>query len=260
VDTELEPILRQKALGDLRKQRVSRVSREPLYLQAARSIEGILAGYGDAVNVPIPPETEMAAALGIARPTVRQALAQLQQAGRVYAQRGSGTFAVPSVLSRPARLTSLFDDLESQGLAPTTRVLELGEIPASAEHAAELDVAVGAPLVHLRRLRLAGGKPIALLENVLNLRGAAAPAPDDLEHAGLYATLSSQYGIELRVASLRVSATLATKAERVLLALPNPCAVLVGRRLAFDTLGGGIEIGTTTYAEGAAIDGIRLQR
>lgn len=250
----------EAALADLRSRRVSRVSPEPLYLQAARSIESILERYADASDVPIPAETELAAALGIGRPTVRQALLQLQQAGRVFAQRGIGTFAAPSVLTRPARLSSLYDDLAAQGLEPTTRVLDLREVTATAEEAAEVEARPGAPLVRISRLRLAAGKPVALLDNLLNLAGAPLPQRSALEAGGLYATLSAAYGIELRMASLRVSARLATKDERRLLELPYPCAVLVGRRVAFDTAGRGVEVGTTIYAEGAEIDGIRLQR
>jgi DNA-binding GntR family transcriptional regulator len=253
-----EEHLRRKALAELRRRRVSRASPEPLYLQATRSIEAILGWYQATRPVPIPPETELAAALGIGRPTVRQALAQLQQAGRVYAQRGVGTFAAPAVLSRPARLTSLYDDLHARGLEPLTRLLELRQTVAEDRDAIELEVAPGTPLIFLRRVRSASGKPVALLENVLNLHGQAPPEPVELERVGLYSILSSHYGVELRVASLQVSARLASREERKLLALPNPCAVLVGRRLAFDSAGRGVEIGTTIYAEGATIDGIRL--
>jgi GntR family transcriptional regulator len=250
----------EDALADLRRRRVSRTSPEPLYLQAARSIESILDRYVDAADVPIPPESELAAALGIGRPTVRQALSQLQEAGRVIAQRGVGTFAAPSVLTRPARLSSLYDDLAAKDLQPSTRVLDLRAVSASREEAAELETSPRTPLVRIRRLRSAAGRPVALMDNLLNLGGAPLPEAAELEQGGLYALLSTAYGIELRVASLRVSARLATKDERRLLELPYPCAVLVGRRIAFDTAGRGVEVGTTVYAEGAEIDGIRLQR
>jgi DNA-binding GntR family transcriptional regulator len=250
----------EAALADLRQRRVSRVSPEPLYLQAARSIESILDRYAAAADVPIPAETEMAEALGIGRPTLRAALVQLQQAGRVYAQRGVGTFAAPSVLSRPARLSSLYDDLAAQGREPSTRVLELREVPAAPADAADLEVAVGTPLLRVSRVRAAGGAPVAIMHNLLHLGGADRPTRAELEQGGLYGTLSSRCGIELRVASLRVSARVATKDERGLLQLPYPSAVLVGRRIAFDTNGRGVEIGTTIYTEGTEIDGIRLQR
>ena len=251
-------ILTAAALADLRRRRVSRASAVPLYLQAARSIEVMLTRYSAAADVPIPPEATLAEALGIGRPTVRQALAQLQQAGRVYAQRGVGTFAAPAVMSRPARLSSLFADLTAQGQRPTTDVLELATGPADREEAQDLDVVEGMSLSRLRRLRRASGRPVALLSNVLNLGEAELPTRDALERGSLYAILSSQYGIELRMASLRVSARLATEDERGLLELPDPSAVLVGRRIAFDTAGRGVEIGTTVYADGAEIDGIRL--
>lgn len=201
----------------------------------------------------------MAAALGIGRPTLRQALSHLTQAGRLYSKRGVGTFPTPAVLNRPARLNSLYDDLEAQGMQPTTQVLSVGEVQATAEVSAELGVPSGAPLAHLRRVRRAAGKPVAVIENLLNLSDSPPPLPAELEGNGLYATLRSHYGIELGMASLQLSARLAEPVERQWLELPNPCAVLVGRRLAFDTTGRGIEIGTTVYAEGAKVDGIRLQ-
>jgi GntR family transcriptional regulator len=258
--TVLREAIGDEALADLRRRRVSRVSPEPLYLQAARAIEAILDRYAEVADLAIPSETELAAALGIGRPTVRQALSQLQESGRVYAQRGVGTFAAPSVLSRPARLTSLHDDLIAQGQRPSTRVLDLSEVSATPDVAGLLHIAVGSPLVRIRRLRLSGPKPVAILENLLNLDGAIPPSSDDLETGGLYAALSAGYGIELRVASLRVAARLATKEERQLMQLPYPSAVLVGRRIVFDINGRGIDVGTTIYPDEAEIDGIRLQR
>lgn len=249
----------ERALEQLRRERVSAVSPEPRYLQAARAIETILDMYNQALEVPIPPETEMAAALGIGRATLRQALAHLTQQGRVYAKRGVGTFLAPTVLNRPARLNSLFDDLQEAGLRPTTQVLLLETVEASTEVAADLHIAEGQPLAHIRRVRKAAGKPVALIENLLNLSDAPLPLATDLEQSGLYSTLRSRYGIELGMATLSVSARLATTQEHKLLGVPKPCALLVARRLAFDTAGHGIEIGTTVYSEGAEIAGIRLQ-
>lgn len=254
----LDETLGNKALLELRRQRVSRVSPEPLYLQAARSIESILGLYTNEES-PLPSETDMADALGIGRATLRQALSHLTQAGRLYSKRGVGTFLAPAVLSRPARLNSLFDDLEARGFQPTTQVLNVSSVQASEEVAAELGITAGCPLTHIRRIRSAAGKPVAFIENLLNLSDRVPPSVDDLERTGLYAVLRSLYGIELGVASLRVSARLASKEQRAWLKLPNPCAVLVGRRVAFDTAGRGIELGTTVYNEGAEIDGIRLQ-
>lgn len=256
---ELEGIT-EKVLEELRQQHVSRINSEPLYLQAARSIEAILDMYTLSADVPMPPELEMAAALGIGRATLRQALSHLTKAGRLYSQRGVGWFLTPpGVLNRPAQLNSLYDDLEARGLQPTTQVLELDSTPASADDAAELHIPKDSPLVHVRRIRSACGQPVAVIDNLLNLAGAAAPSISDLERTGLYATLRRKYGIELAMGSMRVSARLASEDERRWLGLPSPCAVLIARRLSFDTRGRGVEIGTTVYAEAAEIADIPLQ-
>ncbi|MDO8307252.1 MAG: GntR family transcriptional regulator [Actinomycetota bacterium] len=251
--------LSARTLESLRQMRVSRVSPQPLHLQASTAIESVLTAYHDAADIPLPSEPDMAAALGIGRPTLRQALANLVQSGRLYTKRGVGTFVAPVVLSRPARLTSLHDDLEAQGLHPSTVVLGLEEILAGEVEAQDLAVPLGTPLVHIRRLREAAGKPLALIDNILNLGGAPAPDRDALAEHGLYATMRAQYGIEMGMASVSVRARLATKAERGLLQQGYPCAVLVARRVAYDQARRGVEIGTTVYAEGASISGIHLQ-
>ncbi len=64
---------------------------DPLYLKVARTL---IAKIGDgeyAVGDLLPPETELAQALGVSRQTVRQALAELREMGLISARRGVGT-------------------------------------------------------------------------------------------------------------------------------------------------------------------------
>jgi DNA-binding GntR family transcriptional regulator len=250
--------LTRRSLEQLRRTQVSRLSPEPRYLQAARAIEGVLGNYDDYPHIPMPGETDMAAALEVGRPTLRQALAHLSKQGRIYSKKGVGTFVAPAALHRPARLNSLYDDLKAQGLRPTTQVLAIETLPAPEREATELDIKNGQSLVRVRRVRHSNRTPVALIENYLNLPDGAELEPRDLESAGLYETLRVKFGIELAMASLDVSARLASAAERRILKTRNPAALLVARRLVFDTAGVGVEVGTTVYAEGADISGIRL--
>ena len=64
----------------------------------------------------LPAEAELAAQLGVSRPTLRKALADLREAGRIIARRGSGNFVQPMAdvaapTIRPSELTirTVFD-------------------------------------------------------------------------------------------------------------------------------------------------------
>lgn len=46
----------------------------------------------------LPPETELAKNIGVSRPVLRQALAQLRKEGRIVSRRGSGNFVQPRVI------------------------------------------------------------------------------------------------------------------------------------------------------------------
>ena len=222
----------------------------PLYLQAATAIEQALREYDPPPDQPLPPERDLVGALHVSRPTLRQALAYLIDSGRIYTRRGVGTFPAPSVLERPLGLSSLYEDLEDSGLAPTTRVLRLDMTSADASVARELHIEVGTPLLSLERLRLARGRPIATIDTLCDLKGNAAPTEDDLTHDGLYRLLRARYGIEVVMGAQWVSCRLATHREIQLLELRSPAAVLVRRRVTFDVAGRGIELAHVVFPEG----------
>jgi GntR family transcriptional regulator len=66
----------------------------PLYVQVERRIEDLLLQGRYKAGDRIPPETELATALGVSRVTVRAGLARLVERGLLERRRGSGTFLV----------------------------------------------------------------------------------------------------------------------------------------------------------------------
>src|SRR6056297_1317250 len=61
---------------------------DPLYLKVARTLIAKIEDGEYAVGDLLPPETEVAQALGVSRQTVRQALAELREMGLISARRG----------------------------------------------------------------------------------------------------------------------------------------------------------------------------
>src|ERR1700710_2533588 len=122
---------------------IDRSSPVPLYFQVAQHLE-------DAIHTGVLPtgtlfqnEVDLAASLGLSRPTMRRAMQHLVDKGMVTRRRGIGTRVVQPKLRRPLELTSLYDDLNRAGKKPTTEVLSFEMVAAEEDVAAGLEIPEG---------------------------------------------------------------------------------------------------------------------
>lgn len=224
---------------------VDRGSPVPLYFQLAQQLE---AAIEDGTLTPgslLGNEIDLAGRLGLSRPTVRQAIQSLVDKGLLVRRRGVGTQVVHSQVKRPLELSSLYDDLETAGQRPSTRVLARDLVPASAEVAAALGVAEGAEVQRLERLRLAHGEPMAYLRNHLPV-GLLALEEDRLEATGLYRLMRAA-GITLHSARQSVGARAADGPEGEQLDESEGAPLLTMRRTTFDDTGRPVEHGSHLY-------------
>jgi GntR family transcriptional regulator len=114
------------------------------------------------VGTPLPSERELVERFGVARMTVRQAVDALAAEGLLERVHGRGTFVARPKVDLQVRLSSYTEEMHRRGLRPSSRVLLAGPEPASPEVAAELETEPDVPVLHLHRLRLADGEPMAL--------------------------------------------------------------------------------------------------
>lgn len=217
----------------------------PLYYQVASRIESAIVDGTVPAGARIDNEVALGERLGLSRPTIRRAIQELVDKGLVVRRRGIGTQVVHGGVTRKVELTSLFEDLTDTDRKPSTRLLELEIIEASGAIAERLSVEVASPVLHLRRLRLADGVPIAMLENYLpeefcDLTG------EDLTTFGLYQLLRSR-GVSIRVARQRIGARSGTLEEVKLLELDRHGAVLTMDRIAYDNGAKAVEFGHHSY-------------
>jgi GntR family transcriptional regulator len=119
----------------------------------------------------LPSEADLAAQLGISRPTLREALLNLDQEGVVIRRHGVGTFVSPGFRYRLdsglERLESILELAGRQGLETQVDGLEVREEEADAELAAEMKVAPGTLLTAIRRAILVDGRPVAYMLDVV---------------------------------------------------------------------------------------------
>lgn len=223
---------------------LDRSSPVPLYFQVAQVFEtAILDGQlkpGDRFEN----ELALAKRLNLSRPTTRRAIQELVDKGLLVRKRGVGTQVVQTPVHRPVELTSLYDDLTRAGQEPATKVLEYVRGPAPDGIAEHLNLPADSEVVTMRRLRMSGGQPLALMTNYLP--AALAPDEDELERAGLYQSLRSR-GVHIRLARQRIGAKAADRDEARLLDEKPRAPLLVMERTAFDDSGRVVEFGSHVY-------------
>ncbi|MDB6002989.1 MAG: transcriptional regulator, GntR family [Rhizobacter sp.] len=223
---------------------IDRSSPTPLYFQLAQAIESAITGGALSPGSRLENEVLLAQRYGLSRPTVRRAVQELVDKGLLVRKRGVGTQVIQQHVHRSVELTSLYDDLARGGDRPSTEVLSLERIAAPADIAEELDIAAGAEVVTLRRLRRTRGEPLALMTNYLP--GRFEPTIEELSDRGLYQYLRGQ-GVHLRVAHQRIGARLARAEEARLLDEAPRSALLTMERTAFDDKGDPVEHGRHVY-------------
>jgi GntR family transcriptional regulator len=213
---------------------MDRSSLVPLYLQISETLK---ARMGDGTYPPgsrLPAEAALAAHFRVTRMTVRQALGKLRAEGLLAVRRGIGTFAAQKQFERQGtRMTGLYEDLVERGRRPSSRVLTLRAMEIPPQLAARLDLPLMEPMIHLSRLRLADGEPVAV--NRAWLRRALCPGleREDFRNVSLYGLLERRYGLPLGYAEQRVEATPATPEQARLLGVRRGSPLLHIERLTY---------------------------
>ncbi|CRK61232.1 Predicted transcriptional regulator of N-Acetylglucosamine utilization, GntR family [Alloactinosynnema sp. L-07] len=212
---------------------VLRAQREPKYWGLKRHLLDLLGSLPP--GSPIPTERSLATDFDVSRTTVRQALAELTVEGRLLRVQGKGTFAAEPKVAQRLQLSSYTEDMRAQGREPSSKLLEVAEIPAEVELARLLGVRPGAKVLRLHRLRLADGEPMALESTHLPLgrfRGLRRFVTDG---GSLYQVLRDRFGVEMGHAEETIETALAAPHEADLLGADIGMPMLLLSRHSFDT-------------------------
>lgn len=177
----------------------------------------------------IPSERELMAEYGVSRATVREALRQLVDEGKLYKVHGKGTFVAGERIEATLHLASFTEDMRRRGLVAATLVRHATLVEAPFEARAALGLAAGAQVWDVERLRLAGGVPMALERGYY----PAALLPGLVDHdltRSLYTTVATVYGLQIDRAEQTVWAEPADDALAVALGVDRGAPLMVFRR------------------------------
>ena len=205
---------------------------------------------------PLPSESELAAQFRVSRMTARQAVQNLAAEGLVRRRRGAGTFVAPTPIHRrEGSLMSFTEDMRRRGMKSSSRLLQAGLRAATTADLDALRLPEGARVVAISRLRLADGVPMAIEHAALPAECAGVLA-DDLETGSLHESLAAR-GRVPSVSRSWIRARLATAVESRLLEVPRRTALLVERRIIYDTDALPLEHTETAYnADHYAIEAV----
>ena len=189
-------------------------------------------------NHPVPSERALMAQYGVSRITVRQALGELQKESLIFKLAGKGAFVAQT---RPfqelGRLQGFAEAMEARGHEIFNRVLSMEHGVADELVAARLQLARGAPVTELRRVRHLDRVPVSLditwVPRALGERLARA----DLASRDVFLILENDCGLPLGHADLVIDAGLADASLGAFLGIETGAPVLRIERLTHDAQG-----------------------
>ncbi|MEU4420808.1 GntR family transcriptional regulator [Actinoplanes sp. NPDC024001] len=213
--------------------------RVPKYYVVKSQLLNLLAELGEGALLPA--ERDLAAAYGVARSTLRQAISELVMEGRLRAHRGRGTFVAAPKVVQPLSLRSYTEALREMGRNPGRRVVTVEERPAGEQLAADLRIGPDDAVLHLERVLLADDEPLGLESTYLPV-SRFGDLMDGFDATGsLYQHVSARYGIRYAEATEHIETVLASPREAQLLDTNPAQPMLLMQRVSADQHGDPIE-------------------
>jgi GntR family transcriptional regulator len=223
-------------------------SASPRYRQVADLLQSEIVSGAVQAGQRVPSERTIAERHGLSRMTARQAVELLVRRGVVYRRPGSGTYVAPARVEHTLqRFAGFSEQMRSQGIEPSGRVLsvELSEEDPDVEQA--LDLASGEQFWTLRRVRYGDGEPLVVERSHV----PAAICPDlgdhDLAHGSLYDLMRESYGVDPVRAHETIEPTACEPEDARHLSTRAGAPAILVTRIAFDDRGRPVEHALDLY-------------
>ncbi len=142
----------------------------PLYFQLKKIILNEIKNGTYPSGSPIPTENELSDIFKISRTTVRQAITELVQEGRLYRIKSKGTFVSKPKINNEdfiTKIESFNSQMARRGLTASTEVLDLKVIPADVTVAKFLNLSENDQVLFLYRRRFANDEPLVTIKTYL---------------------------------------------------------------------------------------------
>ena len=219
----------------------------PLYHQIEADLRRLIRQGVFTARQQLPTELELSQLYGVARQTMRLALARLVADDLIERQAGRGTFIKPQQGRVDFYLDRSFTrQMADMGLTARSQVLSHSAGIIDETMPATLQAHLAEPYLHLARLRLGNDDPIGLQISRIVLALCPDLAARDFTDTSLYQTLADAYQINICRIDHRISATAADDLQAGLLQVVVGAPLLVVHTTAY-LLDGKVIEDTTSY-------------
>ena len=210
----------------------------PLYKQLIQYLISAIESHQLKPGDRIPSENELSKKFNISRVTVRRALQELAYQEKIVSVPGKGSFLREPKVEPLTALTSFSENMRASGHIPSYSQTHISVVEPPPNVAVALQLEAGARAMHIHRLMLADGQPMAIqdayLPNYIYERNAQLFKPEVLDNASMYRVMEMEIGIRLFRAEEQVEAAIAHPNEAKDLAISDGEVVLISKRTTYD--------------------------
>lgn len=209
----------------------------------------------------LPSESELTAAHGVSRITVRQALGALQAEGLIVKLHGKGAFvSQPRAAQQLDRLQGLQEALGPGPHALSSKRLRWHAVKATAAVARQLKLATGEAVYHLQTLRYLDRQPLSVNNSYLLRSLGERLHRVDFAQRDLIDVFEHEGGLQIGEAQLDIGAGVAGAQDAKLLQVPVGSPVLEVVRLLHDVGGEPVHVENALYRADAFRYKLSLRR
>ncbi len=203
------------------------------------------------VGTRLPSEVELARAFGVARGTLRAALAALQRRGVLEPRPGAGWFVQSAVHAQElSGFRGFAQWARGRGFTPGGRVVDEHEDAATGTEARLLAVSPGEPVLRITRVRTLSGRPVMVERSVYPPRVAGVVRGLPVDTPSYVAVLAAA-GFAEAGGSHRIDAVAASSEDAAMLGVRRSSPLLRATRRAFAADGRPIDLSDDRYVPGA---------
>ena len=209
---------------------INKAAPEPIYQQIIKTIQQKIATGEWSVGQKLPSENDLVAALQVSRMTINRALRELTRQGLISRVHGLGSFVAET--PRHASLIELQDialEIEQRGKRHSSRVLALATVEANAEVAAQMSLAMAAPVYYLGVVHMQDDTPLKLETRYVNPQAMPEFINQDFTHGTATAYLLQQFQPDEMEHIVRACLPDTFACEQLLLNPGEPCLQLIRR-------------------------------
>lgn len=206
----------------------------PLYSRVYHALREKIENGDYAKGSLLPTENELQAQFNVSRVTIRKAVELLSEGGYVSVKQGRGTEVLDHRTSQKLNCVSSFTEtLIERGFEVGSKSTSVEKVIPPIRVANELLLDPNTEVVRLYRIRMANGKPIAIMINYV--KSELVPDLDKVykDQESFYGILEKKYGVVIDSAVENIGARAAGMTEAELLQIPEGSPLLISRRITY---------------------------